>query len=147
MPFDGTPGLDERRPSPEEEAGARTLQAMIAAQVVESNEARLSDGDQTVDLPVALARSLIDLLGHLAAGKVVKVVPIDALLTTQQAADLLNVSRPYLIKLIDEEVLSASKVGRHRRLKAEEVMAYAEQVEKDRDKALAEMARDDADHL
>ena len=147
MPFDGMPGLDERRPSPEEEAGAKALQAMLASQVVRSNKAHLSDGDQTVDLPIALARSLIDLLGHLAAGKVVKVVPIDALLTTQQAADLLNVSRPYLIKLVDEGVLSASKVGRHRRLKAEEVMAYAEEAKKDRDEALAEMARDDAEHL
>lgn len=147
MPFDGTPGLSERLPSPEEEAGAKALQAMLAAQVVDTNAAHLSDGHQTVELPIALARSLIDLLGHLAAGKVVKIVPIDALLTTQQAADLLNVSRPYLIKLIDQGVLSASKVGRHRRLKAEEVMAYAEVVQQERDQALAAMARDDAEHL
>ena len=147
MPFDGDPGLTNRLPSREEGASALALQQMLAGQVVEKRAAILSDGDEHVTLEPAVARLLIELLGHLGAGKVVKVVPMGSLLTTQQAADLLNVSRPYLIKLIDQGVLSASKVGRHRRLKAEDVFAYAEKQAKVRAEALSEMAREDAEYL
>ena len=147
MPFDGDPGLTNRLPSREEGASALALQQMLAGQVVEKRAAILSDGDEHVTLEPAVARLLIELLGHLGAGKVVKVVPMGSLLTTQQAADLLNVSRPHLIKLIDQGVLSASKVGRHRRLKAEDVFAYAEARAKERADALSEMAREDAAFL
>ncbi len=68
-------------------------------------------------------------------------------LTTQQAADILNVSRPYLIKLLDQGFMDHHKVGRHRRVRACDVFEYKQEMEAERSDALSELARTDADFI
>jgi excisionase family DNA binding protein len=77
-----------------------------------------------VELPTAALRLLIDILGALAEGNAVKVVPVHAELTTQEAADLLNVSRPHLVKLLETGELSYHKTGKHRRVRFADLMDY-----------------------
>lgn len=101
--------------------------------------------DATVELKPSVARVLVDLLGHVKSGRAVTLVPIGGSLTTQQAADMLNVSRPYLIGLIDRGELSASKVGRHRRLEAQEVLAYKRRRDARRSSAMEAMLADSGD--
>ncbi|APC15289.1 DNA-binding protein [Pseudomonas frederiksbergensis] len=84
----------------------------------EQNEAH------SVELPTSALRLLVDILAELAAGNAVKVVPVHAELTTQEAADLLNVSRPHLIKLLESGELSYHKTGKHRRVRFAELMDY-----------------------
>jgi len=84
----------------------------------------VDDGDETLAVPSAAVELLARILAHMAAGQGVSVVPSHAELTTQQAADLLNVSRPFLIGLLDAGQIEYRKVGKHRRIKAASLLAY-----------------------
>ena len=78
----------------------------------------------TLDLPPLVTRLLLDVLKETAAGNAVTLVPVGPEITTQKAADILNVSQTFLIGLIDSGILSAHMVGAHRRLPLREVLAY-----------------------
>ena len=86
---------------------------------------------------------MVDLISKLftiiARGETVTLVPLSRRLTTQEAADLLNVSRPHLIKLIDEGTLGCEMVGTHRRLALADVMAHKAERSEGRRAALKEM--------
>jgi excisionase family DNA binding protein len=82
---------------------------------------------EVVELPTFALRLLGEILSELALGNAVKVVPIHAELTTQEGADMLNVSRPHLVKLLDNGALPHTKTGRHRRIKFADLMTYKEQ--------------------
>jgi excisionase family DNA binding protein len=87
--------------------------------------------EQTVAIPTAAYRLLVDVLTQMAQGNAVTLIPIHAELTTQEAADLLNVSRPYLIP--------HHKIGRHRRIRFDDLMSYKERVDRVRSQALDEL--------
>ena len=86
----------------------------------------ISDENSGADIvvPASALKLLVNLLTEMAQGNAVTVLPLHAELTTQQAADLLNVSRPFFIKLLKEEKIPFKKVGRHRRVSARDVMAF-----------------------
>ena len=93
--------------------------------IVEDDVARTKDGSAPILLlPPKVLRLFANLLGTLAQGKGVAVMPKEADVTTQQAAMLLNVSRPYFIKLLDEGKIPHHKVGTHRRVLLEDVVKY-----------------------
>ncbi|WP_077048232.1 helix-turn-helix domain-containing protein [Pseudomonas sp. KK4] len=109
--------------------GQRVLAAYLATQY-ETQRIQIFDEQNeghTVELPTSALRLLADILAELAAGNAVKVVPVHAELTTQEAADLLNVSRPHLIKLLESGDLSYHKTGKHRRVRFADLMDYKNQ--------------------
>src|SRR5262249_27121236 len=75
----------------------------------------------------------------LARGDAITVVPVGKELTTQQAANLLNVSRQYLVRLLEEKKLPFTRTGKHRRLRIEDVLAFKEQRDRERKAALDEL--------
>lgn len=96
-------------------------------------------GGESLLLPRAAVELLGRVLAHLAAGEGVSVVPTHAELTTQQAADLLNVSRPFLIGLLGAGEIEYRLVGKHRRIKAESLLAYLRRDDQQRRAAAAEL--------
>lgn len=81
------------------------------------------------------------ILAELADGNAVHVVPVHAELTTQEAADLLNVSRPHFIKLLEDGALAFHRTGKHRRVRFADLMQYKEARERAREQAMAELAQ------
>lgn len=97
-----------------------------------------SDG-QSQDLPPRLVAALLILAGWLAKGEDVALVPVHKELTTQEAAALLNVSRPFLVKLLDDGVIPSAKAGTHRRVRLSDVLAYQQHRSKMNKRLLDEM--------
>ena len=97
-------------------------------------------GEQ-VELPEAVSRVLRQAVHLLAEGQAVSIVPHGKMLTTQQAADLLNMSRPYLIRLLEAGKISFTKVGTHRRIRLDDLMRYRAQRDSERRRKLSEMTQ------
>jgi excisionase family DNA binding protein len=117
----------------------------ISRLIDETGELRLAvqsgdDSGQDIPIPAPAARLLADVLTEMAKGNAVALMPVHAELTTQQAADVLNVSRPFLINLLEEGKIPYRKVGTHRRILVSDVIAYKQKVDKGRLKTLEELA-------
>ena len=95
-----------------------------------------------LEIPAPALQLLADLLSELANGNAVRIVPVHAELTTQQAADLINVSRPFLIRLLEDGQLPFRRVGNRRRLLAEDVLAYKRRDDARRREVLDELTRE-----
>ena len=93
-------------------------------------------------VPVRLAEVLDHLLQDLAAGRAVQVITLEEEISTQQAAELLNVSRPYLVKLVESGALPHRKVGPRRRLHLEDVLTFRARLDAQRQAALQALADD-----
>lgn len=104
-----------------------------------------ADLDQPLELPAGAVALLMDILEAMAAGQSVSLISERAELTTVQAADALNVSRPFLIKLLEQNVLPYRKVGKHRRVRLEDVMAYKAKIDREREAVLDQLAREAQD--
>lgn len=92
-----------------------------------------------IELPGEIHELLVSIVENLKAGNGVTVIPMHAELTTVEAAELLNVSRPYLIKQLEAGALSFHMVGTHRRLRLADVLAYRDRMDEAAEDALAAM--------
>lgn len=93
-------------------------------------------------MPVPLYNLLKDIVRSLEKGRSLVLMPEEQQLTTQRAAELLGMSRPYLIQLLDAGEMPYHLVGKHRRIALHDVLAYAKRCAKSRRAALDKMARD-----
>ncbi|QQS10775.1 MAG: helix-turn-helix domain-containing protein [Rhodospirillales bacterium] len=123
---------------------ARTSSQQLAHYVNERVRISLSvargDNVEVLDLPLTILRPMIEILAAVARGEPAQVLPMKAQLTTQEAADLLHVSRPYLIKLLEEGKIKFTKVGTHRRIEFSALLGYKRERDQTRESALDELA-------
>lgn len=105
-----------------------------------------AEQEQPIELPAGAVALLMDILEAMAAGRGVTVVPENAELTTVQAADLLNVSRPYLIGLLESNAIPHRKVGKHRRIRLEDVMTYKQRIDGGREAVLDRLVAEAQEH-
>ena len=133
-------------PSAEEVALARESGRVLSAVLQTRADMQLVDfrGEQgavcSVRLPTSALRLLLDALAEIGQGNAVSIIPIHAELTTQKAADVLNVSRPHLVQLLERGDLPFHKMGTHRRVRYQDVITYKKRIDADRHKALDELA-------
>jgi len=98
------------------------------------------DREELVPIPAAAVRLLESMLSEMAKGNALTVLPVREEVTTQEAAELLNVSRPFLVRLLEDRKLPSRKVGTHRRVRLQDVLAYKRQLFENRSQALSELA-------
>lgn len=115
-------------------------QAAVAAGALAGGRVVVVPEGDPVEVPHSVVGVLREILDHLRRGERVRVVAEDVEITTQQAADLLNVSRPYLVGLVDRGEIPSRKVGSRRRLKLTDVLLYREVDLARRKRAVEELA-------
>jgi excisionase family DNA binding protein len=96
----------------------------LLGRLPKSQRARVSLDGNDIILPAQALALLRELLVEMAQGNAVTIVPTHAELTTQEAANVLNVSRPYIVKLLEQGEIAYTKAGTHRRIRYQDLMAY-----------------------
>jgi excisionase family DNA binding protein len=143
---------DVHEPSSEDIEAARTAARQLSTfnkgKPVSFTMAPSSEGEgeakpDPISLPANIFRVLINMLVEMGNGNAVAVVPVTAELTTQQAADILNVSRPHLVKLLEAEKIPFRMVGTHRKLRAQDVLCYRDKTSFEQRAALSQMVNFD----
>ena len=112
----------------------------VSVRLVETGDTGLDATAPLVTLPAPAVHLLMRILSEMARGNAVTLLPHHAELTTQQAADILNVSRPHLIKLLEASVIPHHRVGTHRRVRFKDVLEYKQGIDEARLESLADLA-------
>jgi len=133
-------------PTERESIIARTSKQLLSRYAREDQPLTLrvidADHDEPLELPAGAVTLLLDILGAMASGQGVTLIPEDAELTSVQAADILHVSRPFLIKLLEAGQIPYRKVGKHRRIRMEDVMNYKQAIDQEREAVLDRLVAD-----
>ena len=122
---------------------SRRLTQFLAARPKKALRVRIepeNEPEESISIPVTAFRLLNSILTEMAKGNAVTLIPVHAELTTQQAADILNVSRPFLIEQLEKGIIPYRKVGTHRRVMFEDLMEYKQTMDHNRLKALEELS-------
>lgn len=135
-------GLMERPPTREEiDSAAHAATAIAIAMELDGGLKISSENGEAVKIAPAVGNLIIELLGHVSNGNMVTLVPVGTMLTTQVAADMLNISRPFLTKLLLRGDIDFEQVGSHRRIRVDELMRYREDKARRQEAAMIELSR------
>ncbi|MCX2477226.1 helix-turn-helix domain-containing protein [Pedobacter sp. MC2016-05] len=132
-----------RKPSKSEQKVARESYPAVLSILShingEETEIEIEESKERIKIPSRALEFLSDILKAMSEGKPISIVPIATEVTTQKAAEILGCSRPYLIKLLEEGQIQFVKVGKHRRIKFEDVVSYKQKMKKDQKQNLIDI--------
>ncbi len=138
-----------KRPSKEEQKLAlksySSLVSTLGHMKTSLAEIEIEDTGEKIKVPLRALILLGNILKAMSQGKPISIVPIATEVTTQKAAEILGCSRPHLIKLLEEGKIEYTKVGKHRRIKFEDVMNYKQQMKEEQKQHLIEIMNADED--
>jgi len=133
-------------PTHDESTVARTSLQLLSHYAHEGRSLILrvvnADQEEHIELPAGAVALLLDILDAMATGQGITLISENTELTTNQAAEILNVSRPFLIKLLEEGKIPHRKVGKHRRVRMEDVMNYKQAIDAEREAVLDKLVAD-----
>ncbi|MEL6656162.1 MAG: helix-turn-helix domain-containing protein [Bacteroidota bacterium] len=136
-----------KRPSKEEQKTAMESYSTLAGALQElkntNPEIEIEETEERIKIPRSALQLLADILKEMGKGRIVSVVPIATEMTTQAAAELLGCSRPHLVKLLEAGEIPFTKIGKHRRVMFEDVVAYKEKTKAEQKALLIEMMQSD----
>lgn len=140
------------KPSKQEQKVAMESYSALAAVLdqlrMDSPEIEIEETNERIKIPLNALKLLAEILRVTGQGKPISIVPVATEMTTQAAADLLGCSRPHLVKLLEEGEIEFTKIGKHRRVKFEDVVAYKKQMkQKQKDLIIQIMQADEESGL
>lgn len=117
-----------RKPSKSEQKIAsssyETLSKVLKHLKTDETEIEIDESNEKIKLPLTALKFLNEILKSMSEGKPISIVPVATEVTTQKAAEILGCSRPHLVKLLEDGVILHTKIGKHRRVKFEDIMIY-----------------------
>lgn len=136
-----------KRPSKKERMMAQSsfnvLQNTISKYGIEKVDIEIEGTNDKLVLPLSAVKLLTEILKNISEGRMISILPVAAELTTQKAAEILGCSRPFVIKLLEENRIPFTKIGKHRRIMVEDVMKYKAHLKAEQKQILIEMMSDD----
>lgn len=142
-----TTDLGISRPSKEEQIAAMAsydaLKETLKNVKAETLEIEIEETQEKIKVPLTALKFLVKILKVTSQGKPLSIVPIAAEMTTQAAAEILGCSRPHLVQLLETGEIPFTKVGKHRRVKYEDVHNYREKMKADQKKRIIQMMQGD----
>lgn len=136
-----------KRPSKQERKLAQESYSSLISAIeqlkTDEVEIEIEETSDKLVLPVKALNLLGDILKAMSQGKPISIVPLATEVTTQSAAEILGCSRPYLVKLLEEGKIEYTKIGKHRRIKYEDVIDYKKKMKEEQKNHLIEMMNKD----
>lgn len=138
-----------RKPSKLEQRVAKKSYGALASAIQQINpgqteiEIEIEETKEKIQIPLIALKMFGEILKAMSDGKPISIVPVATEVTTQQAAEIIGCSRPHIVKLLEEGKIAYTKVGKHRRIKFEDVTKYKEQLKKDQKQHLIDIMNSD----
>lgn len=136
-----------KRPSKQEQSAAiksyKELESVLKGLKDDSPEIEIDETGDRIKIPLKALELLTDILKAMGEGKPISIVPVAAEMTTQAAAEFLGCSRPHLVKLLEEGSIPYTRIGKHRRVKFEDISNFKESMKKEQEKLIIQMMKKD----
>jgi len=134
------PSKEERRVAME---SYNALAEVLEQLHTENPEIEIEETQDRIKVPLKALKLLAKILQETSKGRPISIIPTATEMTTQAAADFLGCSRPHLIKLLDQGEINYTKVGRHRRIKFEDLVDYKKRMKAEQEKLIIEIMQAD----